>query len=634
MTHHLGLSGLARYNMSKVNPSHLSATVGPRDNMAETSRSSLPVTRQVVYMGITYSLGGFLYGYDTGQISGFLEMDAFKQAFGTLDAETGKYLFSSTRLGLIVGLLSIGNLMGALVAGPLADRLGRKLPITLACLTYGIGAIVQITSQHAWNQVALGRWTGGIGVGALSTFVPLASSESSPTNIRGLVVSGYQMSVTLGILTASLVNLGTETLPSSAAWRITMGLDFVWVTLMLLGLVSFVPESPKYLFATGQRAKATAVIADLMGVDEDHPVLVRELGEMDASLQAERSPRGSTSSWRDMLQNGQIRSRILLATGILSFQQLTGVNFFFYYGTSIFAGTGLSNSYITQSILSLVNVLCTLPGLYFAQRLPRKRCLFLGALWMAVFLALYATTGRYWLDQQSPQRTPIASAILIASTALFIAGFASTWGPLSWGEAALACPAPPRAAAGASLATAVYWLWSFLIAFFTPAVTAQINYAYGYVFGGCCLLMALMVHFCLVESQGRTMEEVDAMPAMTRYALFFVFTSPAASVVARLDSRSLGLEVRGLCAQLVQGQFGYVGQFYREVTPTAGLGGGGAPRRCRVVRLVVVGTVGTVLVPEFLRAGSVRLLREPADNLDGHGHAGTEQGGGDLGSRP
>ncbi|KAK7955739.1 monosaccharide transporter [Apiospora aurea] len=473
--------------------------------MAGGSRSSLPVTRQVVCMGITYSLGGFLYGYDTGQISGFLEMDAFKQAFGTLEAETGKYQFSSTRSGLIVGLLSIGNLMGALVAGPLADRFGRKLPIMLACLTYGIGAIVQITSQHEWYQVALGRWAGGIGVGALSTLVPLASSESSPTNIRGLVVSGYQMSVTLGILTASLVNLGTEDLPSSAAWRITMGLDFVWVTLMLLGLVFVVPESPKYLFATGQREKATAVIAGLMGVNEDHPVLVRELGEMDASLQSERSPTDSASSWRDILQNGQIRSRTLLATGILSFQQLTGVNFFFYYGTSIFAGTGLSNSYITQSILSLVNVLCTLPGLYFAQRLPRKRCLFLGALWMAVFLALYATTGRYWLDQQSPQRTPIASAVLIASKALFIAGFASTWGPLSWGEAALACPAPPRRA------RARPWPRPFLIAFFTPAVTAQINYAYGYVFGGCCLLMALMAHFCLVESQGRTMEEVDAM---------------------------------------------------------------------------------------------------------------------------
>ncbi|KAK8060827.1 hypothetical protein PG996_010757 [Apiospora saccharicola] len=482
------------------------------------ARSSPPVTWRVICMSITYSLGGFLYGYDTGlfnhhlthrQISGFLEMASFKQVFGTWDAETGKYLFSSTRSGLIVGLLSIGNLFGALVAGPLADRLGRKLPIMLACLIYGIGAVVQITSQHVWYQVALGRWTGGLGVGALSTLVPLATSETSPTNIRGLVVSGYQMSVTLGILTASLVNLGTESLPSSAAWRITMGLDFVWVSMLLLGLM-FVPESPKYLFATGKHEGARNIIASLMGVQEDHPVLVRELGEMEASLQAERSSGGSTTDWKQMLRNRQIRSRILLATGILSFQQLTGVNFFFYYGTSVFAGTGISNSYITQVILGLVNVLCTVPGLYFAQRLRRKRCLFFGALWMALFLVIYASTGRFWLDQESPQRTPAASGVLIASTALFIAGFASTWGPISWGEAAIVCPAQCRATS-ASLATAVYWMWSFLIAFFTPAITARINYAYGYVFGGCCLLMALMVHVCLVESQGRTMEEVDAM---------------------------------------------------------------------------------------------------------------------------
>ncbi|KAK8052328.1 hypothetical protein PG993_003713 [Apiospora rasikravindrae] len=240
-------------------------------------------------------------------------------------------------------------------------------------------------------------------------------SESSPANIRELLVStdsGYEMSVKLGVLTASLVNLGMETLPSSAAWRITMGLDFLWASLMLLGLVFVVLESPKYLFATGQREKATAVIAGLMGPAGGK---VERFDELEG-----------------LAQNGQIWPRILLATRILSFQQLTGVNFF-YYGTSIFTGPGISNSYITQVILSLFNVLCTIPGLYFAQRLPRKRCLVLGALWMALFLVL------------------------------------------------------------------------------RPAITARIDYAYGYVFGGCCLLMALMVQLCLVESQGRTMEGIDVM---------------------------------------------------------------------------------------------------------------------------
>ncbi|KAK7994196.1 nucleoside-diphosphate-sugar epimerase [Apiospora arundinis] len=447
--------------MGKPDSSRLSTVVITQD-------SSPHVTRRVICMGITYSLGGFLYGYDTGQISGFLEMAPFKQAFGTWDAETGKYLFSSTRSGLIVGL---------------------------------------ITSQHDWYQVALGRWTGGIGIGALSTLVPLATSESSPTNIRGLVVSGYQMSVTLGILTASLVNLGTESLRSSAAWRITIGLNFVWVSTLLLGLM-FVPESPKYLFAIGKRERATNVMASFMGVDEAHPILVQELREMETSLQAE-SAKGSTD-WKHTLRNGRVRSRTLLAAGILSFQQLTGANFFFYYGTSIFAGTGISNSYITQVMLSSINVICTIPGLYSAQRLRRKRCLVLGALWMAVFLIIYASTGRFWLDKEFPQRTPAASAVLIASTALFIAGFASTWGPMSWGEAAIVCPTQTRATS-ASFATAIYWMWSFLIAFFTPVITARIDYAYGYVFSGCCLLMALMVHLCLVESQGRTIEEVDIL---------------------------------------------------------------------------------------------------------------------------
>ncbi|KAK0636415.1 high-affinity hexose transporter HXT6 [Bombardia bombarda] len=485
------------------------------------------MNRRVVCMGITYSLGGFLYGYDTGrylsmpisprpvrrvtrvagQISGFLEMENFKQAFGTFDDVTGKYFFSSTRSGLIVGLLSIGNLLGALVAGPVADRLGRKLPTAIACLVYMVGVIVQISSRDHWYQVALGRWTGGLGVGALSILVPLATSETSPTNARGLVVSGYQMAVTMGICLASLVNLGTETIQSSASWRITIGLDFLWVGALLLGLL-FVPESPKYLFGIGQRDKARTIMAGLMRVQENHPILLREMNEMEDRLRVEQMHK--SVPWWHAFRSREVIVRTLLATGILSFQQLTGANFFFYYGTTIFAATGISNSYITQVILGVVNVVCTVPGLYFAQKLSRKRCLVFGALWMAIWFIIYASAGQFWLDQETPSNTPGASALLIAATALFIAGFASTWGPISWGEATLVCPAHTRATS-ASMATAVYWMWSFLLAFFTPAITARIHYFYGYVFSGCCLAMALMVQLFVIDSQGRTLEEIDSL---------------------------------------------------------------------------------------------------------------------------
>jgi SP family sugar:H+ symporter-like MFS transporter len=319
--------------------------------------------------------------------------------------------------------------------------------------------------------------------------------------------SGFQMAVTCGILVASLINAGTERLPSTAAWRITMAIDFLWV-LLLVGGLPFLPESPKYIYGKGKPETAKAIMARLMGVSDDHSVLQRELQQMAEKLALEQTTHDQP--WWLVFRSRNVLTRTLLATGVLSFQQLTGANFFFYYGTTIFAATGLSNSYITQIILAAVNVACTLPGLYFGQKLSHRRCLILGGLWMSVCFILFASIGHFSLDRNDPSRTLPAGRALIAFGTLFVAAFASTWGPMSWGDAAALCPAHCRAIC-MSVATAVYWIWSFLLAFFTPMITERIDYLYGYVFAGCCFMMALMVYFFLVESQGRTLEEIDTM---------------------------------------------------------------------------------------------------------------------------
>ncbi|KPM35408.1 High-affinity fructose transporter ght6 [Neonectria ditissima] len=470
--------------------------------------SSLPfMTWRVACMGVIYSLGGLIYGFDTGQISGFLEMEDFKRSFGTFDSATSGYTISTIRSGLIVGLLSIGNLVGALIAGPLSDRLGRKPPIALACIVYASGAVVQVSSTSRWYQVALGRWTGGLGVGALSVLVPMASSETSPANCRGVIVSGYQMAMTVGILIACFINFGTEHIESHAAWRTTMGLDFIWVAFLLLGLV-FLPESPKYLFSKGQDEKAKTIMAQMLGVSPDHPTLQRELRDINTSLEKDKA--SQDDEWRAGFFSKDAIVRTMLATGILSGCQLTGVNYLLYYGTVIFASTGISNSYITQIILAAVNMVCTVLGLYFAQKYSRRKCLVFGALWMAWCFLIFATVGHFSLDRDDPAKTPKAGAVMITFTALFIAGFASTWGPICWGEAVVVCPARRRAVYS-GISVSCFWIWNFLIAFFTPIITARIDYMFGYVFSGCCFLMALMVQLFVIESQGRTLEEMDRL---------------------------------------------------------------------------------------------------------------------------
>jgi SP family sugar:H+ symporter-like MFS transporter len=146
------------------------------------------VTARTVVMALIAAMGGFIFGYDTGQISGFLEMDVFLRRFG-IERPDGSFYFSNVRSGLIVGLLSIGTLIGALLAGPLANKIGRRGSIPWWCLIFSVGVVVQVAvGSGQWVGIVMGRWVAGLGVGSLSVLVPLYMSESTPKQVRGAVV--------------------------------------------------------------------------------------------------------------------------------------------------------------------------------------------------------------------------------------------------------------------------------------------------------------------------------------------------------------------------------------------------------------------------------------------------------------
>lgn len=132
------------------------------------------------------------FGYDTGQISGFLEMPDFLDRFAQTNSD-GVKAFSTVRSGLIVGLLSIGTLIGALVAAPIADRIGRKFSISGWTWIIAIGFVIQISANRDWVQIMMGRWVAGLGVGALSLLVPMFQAETAPPWIRGGMVCCYQL---------------------------------------------------------------------------------------------------------------------------------------------------------------------------------------------------------------------------------------------------------------------------------------------------------------------------------------------------------------------------------------------------------------------------------------------------------
>ncbi|KAI1370007.1 hexose transporter [Xylaria arbuscula] len=477
--------------------------------------SPLPrVSRRSFVMGLLVSMGGLIFGYDTGQISGFLEMPDFQRRFGeqsTDDNGNIVYSFGTVRSGVIVGLLSIGTLVGALIAAPIADRIGRRLSVSFWCAVVSVGFIIQIASNNAYAQIVVGRLVAGFGVGALSLLVPMYQAETAPPWIRGALVCAYQLFITLGIFLAAVFNLGTYNGQrySSASWRIVIGIGWVFTIGLGLGILTF-SETPRYAYRKGRVEEARETLMRVYAAPANHWAIHTQMEEIESKLRAESQvKRGLVGGYVEMFGAPRMAYRIALGVALQMFQQLTGANYFFYYGTTIFQSVQIS-SFITQVILNTINFGVTFIGLYLVEHYGRRKSLIVGSIWMFICFLIFASVGHFLLDRDAPETTPTAGIVLIVFAAIFVLGYATTWGPMVWTLIAEIYPSKYRAKAMA-LATASNWTWNFLIAFFTPFITHDIDFRYGYVFAATNVVGGLIVYFFCMEGQGRTLEEIDTM---------------------------------------------------------------------------------------------------------------------------
>ncbi|KAM0747646.1 hypothetical protein T439DRAFT_93472 [Meredithblackwellia eburnea MCA 4105] len=470
-----------------------------------------PVGAVAILLAVFSSMGGFIFGYDTGQISDFLLMPDFLLRFATCTepGNSDSCTFSNVRTGLIVAMLSIGTAIGALGGAPIADMLGRRKGIATYCAVVIVGTIIQVASVSSWVQLMIGRIVTGLGIGALSIGVPLYQSESSPKEIRGSLVATYQLFITFGILIAYCISIGTRYITgsaSSASWRIVCALNMLWALILGIGIL-FAPESPRWLMAHDFPEEAEQSLARLRGVKvEDNDFSVRQAWvEIEEAIKKERQT--EAVSWIGCFKpHKKTLYRTLLLMALQSLQQLTGANYFFYYGATIFKSVGITDSFVTQIILGAVNFVCTFFGIYVMERFGRRVPLIIGGVWQSMWLFVFAAAG----TAKDPQNDKNIGTLMIVSACLFIAGYASTWAPAIWILVAESFPTNSRAKQGA-LATASNWTWNFLIGFFTPFITGAINYRYGFIFAACNLTGAIVVYLFLYESSKLSLEAVDNM---------------------------------------------------------------------------------------------------------------------------
>ena len=287
-------------------------------------------------LGVITSIGGFLFGYDTGQISGMLLFEDFINRFGQTQPD-GTKAFDTTISSLVVSTMSLGTLAGALLGAYTADWFGRRRSLSIGVAIFVIGNIIQITSMTTWVHLMVGRIVAGVGVGILSIGVPMFQSECCPREIRGAVVASYQLMITIGILVSNIINYGVRDNPgegSDASWRIVIGLGIGFSLPLGIGIL-FSPESPRWLAGKGRWEEARMSLARLRGKKHDinDQFVTEDFKEMQESIEEQKS--AGQGTWLECLtgQPSEIPRlvyRTLLGCALQFFQQWTGVNYFFY----------------------------------------------------------------------------------------------------------------------------------------------------------------------------------------------------------------------------------------------------------------------------------------------------------------
>jgi SP family sugar:H+ symporter-like MFS transporter len=466
-----------------------------------------------VLMTAFAAFGGILFGYDTGTISGLQQMPDWLRTFGhpvpVSSSFPDGYGISSSQRSLVVSILSVGTFFGALLAAPFGDILGRRRGIIASCAVFSIG-VGQQTAATSLPLFIVGRVFAGLGVGLVSALVPMYQSECAPKWIRGAIVGLYQWAITIGILFSNIFNNATKNRPNHSSYRIPIGVQFIWAAVLAGGL-AFLPESPRWLIKNQRDADAAQALSRLTSLPADHPEVLSELEEIRLNLKHEEEH--CTGSYLDCFRasDNRIRFRTLSGIFLQAFQQLTGINFIFYFGTTFFTNAGIHNPYLISIATSTVNVGMTLPGIWGVERFGRRRLLLVGAVGMTICEFMIAVIG-----SATKQNNQSAQSAEVALVCFYIAFFASTWGPIAWVVIGEIFPLKIRAKA-ISLSTASNWAWNFAIAYATPymvdagAGNANLGTKVFYIWGSTCFCCIIFAYFCIPETKGLSLEQIDLL---------------------------------------------------------------------------------------------------------------------------
>ncbi|MFJ6459733.1 sugar porter family MFS transporter [Streptomyces sp. NPDC091387] len=463
-------------------PAGFSKEPGPQGPPLEVSPKG---RRKITRWAAAIALGGFLFGFDTGVVSGALLY--VKKDFD----------LNSFEQGSVVSVLLIGAMIGAMSGGRLADSIGRRKALG------GIGAVflvgtALVAAANGYPLLMVGRVVLGLAVGAASATVPVYLAEISPPSIRGRLLTMNQLMITTGILVAYLVNLAFSGIES---WRGMFSVGAVPAGLMIVATLWFLPESPQWLISHGKEDEARRRLTSATDETTAHSLLTQARQQL-AEERAKREAAAGTSDGSTKLLAPDVRPALIMGLTLAAVQQFGGINTIIYYAPTIIEETGLtaSNSIFYSVVIGVINLAMTLVAIRLVDRAGRRILILasLGLMAISVFMLGLA----FVLDT--------SSVLMLLCMVVYIAAYAGGLGPVFWTLIGEIFP-PTVRAKGSSASTAVNWMSNFIVSLaFLPLANALGEGETFWIFAGICVLAFFFVSRYLPETRDRSPEQIEA----------------------------------------------------------------------------------------------------------------------------
>ncbi|KAF2213005.1 hypothetical protein CERZMDRAFT_40220 [Cercospora zeae-maydis SCOH1-5] len=467
----------------------------------------------VYCIAMVASMGAFLFGYDLAFIGTTITQEPFQKDFGLLHTSTSH---ENNFAANVVSLLQAGCFFGALLAAPIGDRTGRRWALIIAGIVFNAGSLMQTVSHGNVAAMFVGRFIGGLGVGAASMIVPMYVAELSPPAIRGRLVGIYEVFVQVGTCIGFWVNYGIAKHGpfGSAAWVTAFGIQLIPGGLLIIGML-FMPESPRWLARYRGREAAESSLVKLRKVPIEHPYLQEEMLQIMDQIDQELNfteDKGLKATLEIACRKGNW-NRLLVGMTMFIFMQFAGSNAINFYSPRIFKSLGLTGSdaglYAT-GIYGVVRLFAIIIAMNFVvDRFGRTKMLMAGGAVMAFsmwFIGAYIKIASP--DPSAAQHVGAGGYAAIVFIYIFALGFCFSYAGVPWIYASEIFPMNLRSL-GMGMCTANHWLFNFVIARSTPYMISNIKYGTYFVFAGITTIGIFWVWFFVPETKGMTLEDMD-----------------------------------------------------------------------------------------------------------------------------